>query len=206
MKHPNAPKPELDDVLQELVGRGERPDVSVLADLAKRYPDLAGELGDFAAEWYLQEALPAPEAPSAAAEARSLEAALRKFDGLLHGAVDEPAAVADPFAGRQPAELRELAEVLGLDKTVLAKLRDRKIEVATIPEELTLSLSRELNVPWTAVLSHLSGPAMIPCGASFKTHGKPTAGAKETFAVAIERSQLEEVGKARWLALAAGRN
>lgn len=206
MMKSETPRPELAEVLQEIPELAGRPDPSLLADLVQKHPHLAAELGDFFTEWFLQDSLPEPEPPTEGSEARTLEQVLQRFDSLSRAALEEPSVFANPFAGREPARLRSLAESIGLDKTVLAKLRDRKIEASTIPEELTLSLARELEVPLGAMLHHLNGPATIPVGASFKTKGKPTAGVKESFRVAIERSQLEGSSKARWLALAAARS
>ena len=206
MMRSETPRPGLAEVVQELPELAGPPDPSLLADLVRKHPHLAAELGDFFTEWYLQESLSEAAPPTEGSEARALGRTLQRFDTLSRAAQEAPSTVANPFGGRDPAQLRNLAESIGLDKTVLAKLRDRKIEASTIPEELTLSLARELEVPLGAMLQHLAGPATIPVGASFKTQGKPTAGVKEPFRVAIERSQLDDSSKARWLALASTRS
>ena len=189
----------LRDVLQELVTAVERPDGATLEEIVRRYPQFATELTDFAVEWVLQDSLPEEEASedaeSAVPEAmRRFRAKLRELDGA-----DSVPAV-DPFAERPAAELARIATVLALDKTILAKLRDRKILGDTVPGALREGLARELAVPVQVVASHLAAPAAVHAGASFKAAVKPRPGPKETFEEAVRRSTLTAEGQAMWLA------
>ena len=204
----------LQDVFEELIARGDRPDAVTLEDFTRRYPQFATEITDFAVEWVLQDELAADagsgEAAQDAAGASAVPEAMRRFrerrEELAARAESEtPAVAADPFADLPPGELRRIAAHLELDKTLLAKLRDRKIVGESIPAELRDALAAQLEVPIPVVVAHLAGPPTIHLAASFKATGKPAAGAKETFAEAVRRSTLAEEEKNRWLDLAPGR-
>ena len=192
----------LQDALQELVESGERPDAEALERIVARHPRYAAELTDFAVEWALQALL--PEGSEEAGAESAVPAAMERFRARLAELDREPdrgtvPVAVDPFAERTPAELRRIASALGLDKTLVAKLRDRKIVAETVPAELRDGLAAELEVPIAAVVAHLARPAVVHAGASFKAAAKPEAGPKETFAEAVRRSFLGAPEKARWL-------
>ncbi len=205
---------DLQNALQELVESGERPDAEALEKIVARHPRHASELTDFAVEWALQELL--PEGTEVDDGASAVPAAMQRFQARLTE-LDEmalaplqgdasdplyenqPAAAGDPFADRSPAELKRVAAALGLDKTLLAKLRDRKIVADTVPAELSTGLASELQVPPAAIVAHLAQPAVVFAGASFKAAGKPEVGPKESFAEAVRRSFMPADEKARWL-------
>ncbi len=207
---------DLQNALQELVETGEQPDAEMLETIVARHPQHAAELTDFAVEWALQELLPESVAgdqgesavPAAMERFRARIAELEHSDvgpaALLGDGSGRPAAsfddpFADPFAERTPAELKRVAGALGLDKTLVAKLRDRKIVAETVPDELFDGLAMELEVPPAAIVAHLAQPAVVYAGASFKAAGKPEVGPKESFAEAVRRSFMEPGAKTRWL-------
>ena len=203
-----TPKPlpaddaSLQDALQELIESGEQPDAETLESLVARHPGHAAELTDFAVEWALQELLPedAGEGEGATAVPAAMERFRARLAELDSGAIATGEMAGDPFAERTAAELQAVAATLGLDKTLVAKLRDRKIIADTVPAELRDGLAAELKVPAAAIVAHLDRPAVVHTGASFKATGKPEAGPKETFADAVRRSFLRDDEKARWLA------
>ncbi len=203
---------DLQNALQELVESGELPDAEALERIVARYPRHAAELTDFAVEWALQELL--PEAATKDQGESAVPAAMHRFRARLaeleagggtaaslqgDAAHETAPAAGEPFARRSPAELKHLAVALGLDKTLVAKFRDRKIVPETVPAELREGLAAELEVPVAAIVAHLAKPAAVHAGASFKAAGKPEVGAKETFDDAIRRSFLTSGEKARWL-------
>ncbi len=193
---------ELQDALQELVETGEQPDAEALETIVARYPRHAAELTDFAVEWALQELL--PEGPAADQAESAVPAAMQRFQDRLaeleRAAEPRPSTRVDPFADRTPGELKRVASALGLDKTLVAKLRDRKIVADTVPAKLCDGLAMELEVPPAAIVAHLAQPAVVYAGASFKAAGKPEAGPKESFAEAVRRSFLDASEKSHWLA------
>ena len=191
---------DLQDALQELIESGKRPDAEALEKIVARHPQHAADLTEFAVEWALQELLPEPPAEDPGESA--VPAAMQRFQERLAEldregpALDSPV---DPFADRTPAELKRVASALGLDKTLVAKLRDRKIVADTVPTELCDGLAMELEVPPAAIVAHLAQPAVVYASASFKAADKPEAGPKESFAEAVRRSFLETSEKSRWL-------
>ncbi len=202
---------DLEDALHELISTGEQPDADALEEIVARHPRHAADLTDFAVEWALQELL--PEAPESAEAKSAVPAAMKLFQArvaelettALATVADGEAEAArktasDPFADRTPAELKRVAAALGLDKTLLAKLRDRKIVAETIPARLREGLAAAFEVPAAIIAAHLSRPAAVHAGLSFKAAGKPEAGPKETFAEAVRRSFLDADDKDRWLA------
>ncbi|MEM7349679.1 MAG: hypothetical protein AAF657_02660 [Acidobacteriota bacterium] len=193
----------LQDVFQELLASCERPDAVLLEDFTQRYPQFAAEITDFAVEWVLQDELPAEDSASEAEATSAVPAAMQRFrarrETLAASGSEAPELTADPFAERPPAELQRIASTLGLDKTLMAKLRDRKIVAETIPDGLRDDLATQLQVPIPVIADHLAGPATIHLAASFKATGKPAAGSKETFTEAVQRSTLSAAQKQRWL-------
>ncbi len=216
---PRDAEADLQDALQELVSSGEQPDATALEGIVARHPRHATELTDFAVEWALQELLPEPKledqgesaVPAAMERFRARIAELEELtpasnqDSTMETR-DFPLALepaSDPFVDRTPAELKQVATTLGLDKTLMAKLRDRKVVAETVPDELHFGLAEQLEVPPAAIIAHLAQPAVVYAGASFKASGKPEAGPKETFAEAVRRSFLKASEKDRWLASSA---
>ncbi len=200
-RRPRGHDTDLQSALRELVESGDIPDAEALERIVARHPRHAAELTDFAVEWALQELL--PERASSGEGRSAVPAAMRRFRTRLAELDGEPQtapAAADAFADRSAAELAQVASALGLDKTLVAKLRDRKIVAETVPAELRQGLAAELGVSPAVIMAHLALPAAMHAGASFKATAKPEVGAKETFVEAVRRSFLSAHDKARWLA------
>ena len=194
----------LEDVFQEFLMLADTPDASTLETMVAKYPQYAADLTDFAVEWAMQDMLPGDAMEFAEVEAEDVvgegmsQAVAKAMDRLHEGlAGSEPEAVPDPFHGRVAADLKALAKSLGLDKTLVAKLRDRRIEAVGIPKRLVSGLAEQLEVSFDAMMGHLQGPPVLSMGASFKAKGKPEATGKESFAQAVERSQLSDDDKQR---------
>ena len=191
-------EPETTEVFQALLEKSETPSTSALVEAVAQNPEMRSDLVEFATEWALLETL--PEAPNEGLEAPSaVGMAMERLQSHLASRQQERKTPTDPFAGRPPTELHRVAGRLGLDKTLLAKLRDRKIVAETVPADLRSDLGRELQVPMAVVAAHLAAPPVIPMGMEFKSRTKPQVGEKETFGEAVRRSHLSEVEKARWL-------
>lgn len=186
----------LDDVFQEFLLLADTPDASTLETMVAKYPQFAADLTDFAVEWAMQDLLPESAEPSAPDSAKAVERAMERLHEEM--AKDGETRVwPDPFQHRTPGDLKQIGRHLGIDKTLLAKLRDRRIEASTIPLSFTEQLAGELDVPVGAMLSHLQAPPVLTMGASFKARGKPEALGKESFAEAVERAQLSGEEKQR---------
>ncbi|MEM7583351.1 MAG: hypothetical protein AAF560_08230 [Acidobacteriota bacterium] len=194
---------DLHTAFQELIEAGDRLDASILEAAIARYPQFAAELTEFAVEWVLQDELPAEGDPTLKKEENDdspVNDALARFRQQLelHPAVTGPP---NPFAERSALQLQDLASSLGLDKILIAKLRDRRILAETLPQALKDDLASALDVPPPVLAKHLAAPAAMPSGLSFKSQVQPEAGPKESFADAVRRASLSEDDKARLLAL-----
>ncbi len=191
---------DLQDALQELLAAAEAPDAEALEEILRRYPEHAAEVTEFAVEWALQDLLPATDDDDGASGSK-VPAAMARFRARLDQ-LDAPSSSAtpqDPFADRSPTELVGLATRLGLDKILVAKLRDRKILGETVPRALQEGLATELGVSPAVIAAHLTAPPTIPHGANFKAQRAPEAAAKESFEQAVRRSSLAEGEQGRWL-------
>ena len=189
----------LEDVFQEFLLAAESPDAAILESMVAKYPEHAADLTEFAVEWAMQDML--PDDPHTVEETQTVGAgissAVARAMDRLHAGLEAQDAQVDPFRGRTAADLKALAAALGLDKTLVAKLRDRRIEAATVPRRLKAALAEHLQVTLEAVRRHLEGPPVLSMNASFKARGKPEAAGKESFAQAVERSLLSGDEKAR---------
>ena len=174
----------LDNALDELVlaAEGDGLSAEILDTVVARHPTHAAELTDFAVEWHVQaateESAGVENDDEVEAAARVARAAQRFRDRL-------DAEAFDPFAGRAAAELKQLGADLGLDASLVVKLRDRRIEAATVPESLRRDLASSLDVAPAVLAAHLEAPPVIHPGVSFKASAKPSAEARETFAQAV---------------------
>ncbi len=191
-------QPALEDVLHELLAASRCPDPETLEEMVRRYPGFAAELTDFAAEWRLQEELPEAPQPDTA-RGSAVDAAMGRLRRRLDEAESAAAAAAEAFASRSAEQLKDSARALGIDVTILAKLRDRRIEADTVPAVLQQGLAEQLTVPAAAVAAHLAGPPTLHPQASFKSETAPRADAKESFRETVRRSRLSAAEKRRWL-------
>ncbi len=203
--------PALQDAFQDLLANGDPLDATILEATIHRYPQFTTELTEFAVEWVLQDQLPegnslegnslereTPE-DSHLADTSAVPAALDRFRQQLDARDAASArrhAPPNPFESLSPAELLDVAATVGLDKILLAKLRDRRIVADTLPASLSQDLASALQVPAAVINAHLAAPASVPAGLSFKSTGHPEAGSKESFTDAVQRSSLDDEAKA----------
>ena len=197
---------KLHDVLHEFVLTAERPDANSLEEFVKKYPQFSMELTNFAAEWLLQDLLPENEASKEKAASSALisktmsrlQNKLYEVDHTEANREQEINSNVNPFEGYQPTELKKIARSLGIDTTIMAKLKNGRIE-GEIPDKLCIGFAKALDVPLQAIKEIFSGPSTIQAQASFKSHAKPEVITKETFEEAVLRSTLSEEEKAKWL-------
>jgi len=98
----------------------------------------------------------------------------------------------NPFAKLNRTALRSLAKRLDITNLLLVRLRDRGIDVATIPRRFVQKLATELGATADAVMTYLSSPPGMVSNHSFRSTGKPTVTAQVSFEYAIETSQLTQ--------------
>lgn len=178
-----------------LVGDDDRPTTERLAKVLRDRPEVADEAVDLVTALVCDERLAGAEASAEDALAvRAAERALGTFRQALDRRLPPPP---NPFAERSPRALRDVAREVGLDKTLVAKLRDRRIRASTVPEGVRRSLARALAITEEVLVRHLRAPAIFDPGMQFKARHAPRLAEKETFQTAVTRSGLSEDARRR---------
>ncbi len=161
-----------------------------LSEYLRQYPDMADELMEFAVYFHTiaaelpepDEDLPIPLSPASnLALARIRAQPHTKRVAALEGLIEPGLA-----AGYPPTQL---ADVLEISLDVLAKLEERAIAVASIPEEFIQRVAETLSVAYDAVFEHLGGeqPQMA--------YAVPPPQPQESFLSAILASPLLSEGR-----------
>jgi len=197
---------KLHDVLHEFVMAVERPDANSLEEFVKKYPQFSAELTNFTAEWLLQDLLSENDTSEKnVASGALISKAMSRLQNKLYevgrteaNREQETNSNVNPFEGCQPAELKKIARSLGIDTTIMAKLKNGRIE-GEIPTKLCDGFAKAFDVPLQVIKEIFSGPAIIQAQASFKSHAKPEVVTKETFEEAVRRSTLGDDEKEKWL-------
>ena len=195
----------------------EVPDAKLLDDVVRRYPEFAEELTAFAiaiavdalrGEQVVDDAKQAID-PSAVSSAVSR--AMSHFQNRLHTVTaDEAAATSisaevgdapSPFANLTRGEFSALASGLNANTVFVVKLRDRQIEVSTMTPGFQGRVADELNAPVDVVVAHFAASQEAAVGQFFKSDGKPTTGARQSFKEAVRTSGLSEAQQKHLLEL-----
>jgi hypothetical protein len=199
---PTQGQPSLQDAQYELSLSGSVPDVAVLDELVRRYPQHAAALTDFAIALALdtfREPNEEPMEPSSPDTSPQVLKAMSRFHNRLYAVTkDTPTAqfshhvpkAENPLTSLQRAELRLLAQRLNVNLVFVMKLRDRQILPDTIPKGFEKLMADELKVPIEVVTAHFAAQSEIQPRTYFKADQKPAAGAKQTFEEAVRSSGL----------------
>jgi hypothetical protein len=200
----------LREALHELSAAQDVPDARLLDEVVRRYPQLGGELTEFAVALALdalreRRALATEPASDPDAVSPAVNRAVRHFkDRLLQAGRAGPppqarnspdARVAEPpnpFQALDRSEFRALAERLNANAVFVCKLRDRQIDPDTIPLAFQRRVAQELDMPLEAVQAHFAARQAIQAGQFFKADGKPVVGARQSFEEAVRSSALTE--------------
>lgn len=120
-----------------------------------------------------------------------VEQAWQQFQSAVSPSHGTP--VANPFDQLNTTAFKSLAKTLDINNLLLARLRDRAIDAATIPRRFVQRLATELGANADAVMAYLrSSPAMVS-GHSFRSIVKPAVTEQISFKKAVETSQLTQV-------------
>jgi len=172
-----------------------------LAEYARRYPQYAVELTEFAVDAYVfgleefVESAPDPtSAPQLSPAAQQAMARIRQqyvdqyaLDGLVKQ------------GKRVNLTLRQLAQKVTLTTDVILKLEAQVIEVASIPRTLIRRLAEALQVAPEAVALYLGGSRATTTQPGFYYATEAPTQTQESFLDAIqESSQLSAESKAEW--------
>jgi hypothetical protein len=194
-----SPTP-LRDVLYELALARPAPDAALVDEFARRYPEHASDLTEYAIELAL-DAIAARDGPADVPQATTtpgVSRAMSRFHSRLSAvragtgaeAAEAAPAAENPFAKLNRPAMRALAQRLHANTVFVMKLRDRLIRGDTMTEGFLRRISDELGVLLETVVAHFAAPAYVPRSAHFKADTKPEAGEKQTFEEAVRSCGL----------------
>lgn len=111
---------------------------------------------------------------------------------IFQATVGQPAggSIISPFTALNPTDFKSLARKLDINNLLLVRLRDRAINVATIPQRFIQALATELGATVETVMAYLRNPPAMVSGHSFKSDMKPAVTEQISFEKAVETSQL----------------
>jgi hypothetical protein len=212
-----APKSNtsLQDAMYALSLAARVPDAELLDEFVRRYPEHADALTEFAIELTADAMLDGNEELETPADldtaSPAISRAMSQFQNRLSAVRKERAGgapartptspVRNPFASLDREGFRALASRIDANTVLLAKLRDRQIDPATLPPEFCRRVAEEMDEPLEIITAHLGA---TPLGASqprqfYKANGKPTAGARQSFEEAVRGSGLTPKQRRRLL-------
>ena len=205
------------EALYALAMAENMPDAGVLDDIVRQYPQFSRELTEFAVELALDSVVEGGAAEAAAdptkvspAVSRAMSAfhnrlyALRRAGGA---AVAGPTSSSDfaenPFSDLGRRQFRAVAERIGANTVLVAKLRDRQIDPTTIPDGLKRRISNELDVPVHLLSAHLeaSPTATSESLQFYKADHRPRQVERQSFADAVRGSGLTDEQQRHLLSL-----
>lgn len=180
---PSDSEPTLEDVLDSFT---VEPDAgrATLEKYLRIYPQFAGELIDLSRE--LSREIVEDTAPLSARDISQIDAALSRH---LESA---PAPAVDPLATLSVAELRAFSQLLDIPRQMVTALRERKVDVGSIPRRFLERCAAALKVNVAEIVEAWSLPPSPQLARSFKADVKPTSGKRATFEQVLVEAGVPE--------------
>ena len=191
------------------------PDAELLDEFARRYPQHADALTEFAIELAIDSLMYRSDEEDVPADADAISdvvsRVMSQFENQLYErrqalAATPPAraataSVENPFTTLDRQGFRALASRLDINSAFLSKLRDRTIEPISIPKAYCRHLAEEMEEEIEAMAAHLYAPQeSVAAGRQlYKAVGKPAATARQSFEEAVKTSGLSEEQQRRLL-------
>ena len=191
------------------------PDADLLDDFARRYPQYADALTEFAIELAIDSLMHRSDEEDVPADADAISAVVSRvmsqFENQLYErrqarAATPPAraataSVENPFSALDRQGFRALVSQLDVNSAFLSKLRDRTIEPISIPRAYCQHLAQEMDEDADAMAAHLYAPQeSVAAGRQlYKAAGKPAATTRQSFEEAVRTSGLSEEQQRRLL-------
>jgi hypothetical protein len=187
---------ELEEVLHEFAAERVR-DAGTLERYLRAHPSMAEALVDLSLELRLRDAAAATSVPDD-------EAWLDASWNALQSTMAVRAAVTptvDPFAALSTARVRDVRIRLGVPSGVMHGLRNRIVELASVPERFLRSLAAELGSSLEDLRSFLAGPPRLAEAMSFKADDAPEPPvAKISFEQLLIDTRVPEEERSRLMA------
>jgi hypothetical protein len=191
------------------------PDAELLDEFARRYPQHADALTEFAIELAIDSLMHQTDEEDVPADADAISdvvsRVMSQFENQLYErrqarAATPPAraataSVENPFATLDRQGFRALASRLDINSAFLSKLRDRTIEPISIPKTYCRHLAEQMEEETEAMAAHLYAPqeSVAARRQLYKAEGKPAATARQSFEEAVKTSGLSEEQQRRLL-------
>jgi hypothetical protein len=215
MNPTNRTPDDLREAFYELSMAQPMPDAETLDALIRIYPHHAEALTAFAIDLTVDALahgdvsfIPEEDEAVSPAVARAMSAYHNRMFELQRkgtaSSADQAASVTvqNPFLGLDRTAIRNLSQSIGANPTFVSKLRDRMIEIGTIPSKLLEVVAKELKVSSQLLVAHLSAQAVVQAqGQHYKADQKPILGMKQSFQDAVRSSGLTDEQQRHLLSL-----
>ncbi|WP_187273299.1 helix-turn-helix transcriptional regulator [Methylobacterium sp. WL19] len=178
---------DLDDVLFRFHQAAEPVTPELVGQWVGRYPHFADDIRAHAVEIVDMEFLAERDAGEDAASAAE---PVLPVAGTTLRAVAKAAGTS----------LRDLADDLGIARSVVSDLNSATIETASVRGRFVRLASERLGVTMEWLSAVLTGPGEASAGAAFKSEGIPEVGRRRTWEEAVRDSDMEPERKAFWTA------
>lgn len=191
------------------------PDAELLDEFARRYPQHADALTEFAIELAIDSLMHRSDEEEVPADADAISdvvsCVMSQFENQLFErrqarAATPPAraataSVENPFAALDRQGFRALVSHLDVNSAFLSKLRDRAIEPISFPKAYCRHLAQEMDEDTEAMVAHIYAPQeSVAAGRQlYKAEGKPAATVRQSFEEAVKTSGLSEEQQRRLL-------
>jgi hypothetical protein len=190
------------------------PDAELLDEFVRRYPQHGDALTEFAIELAVDALLHDDNDLDISADPHAISPVvsrvMSRFQNRLfevrQGQAAHPrvraatASVENPFSALDRERFRALASRINANTVLLSKLRDRLIDPTTIPRRFCKHVAEKMDVPLEALTAHLYAPPEVThVRQLFKSEGKPTVTARQSFEEAVRGSGLSEGQQRRLL-------
>lgn len=201
------------DVLDAYSEAAEYPNREILATWIARYPQYERELIEFTVGWIQSEQLPQiPEDPQHIDT--MMESAFHVIQQILEKkSVEEKARKLQTRAGLVSLimegsllgwSINEFAQRINLSVTILRKLENRLIRVATVPTSLIERISTSIQRDPSEVTAYLGQAPMLQPGLQYKSKQSPKIGNQQDFFDAVRNDgELSVEQRAYWLSFEA---
>jgi hypothetical protein len=215
MNPTNRAPNDLREAFYELSMTQPMPDAETLDALIQIYPQHAEALTTFAIDLTV-DALAHGDESFAPVESEAVSPAVARAMSAYHNriyelqqkgaaaSVDQAAIVTveNPFLGLDRTAIRNLAQSMGANPTFVSKLRDRMIEIGTVPRRVQELVAKELKVSLQLLAAHLSAQSVVQAaGQHYKADQKPILGMKQSFEDAVRSSGLTDEQQRHLLSL-----
>jgi hypothetical protein len=161
------------------------------------YPEYKLALVDLSIELLIHDT--SNEEEIAASDKNTVDKAWQRFRGIVDQA--DSVQLANSLTHANPATFKAIAIKLGINPFMLTRLRDRHIELSTIPNQFIERFANCMNTTVDLMRSFLSSEPTIAVGVSFKANVTPIATDKISFVTAVETSRLTTEQQAELKAL-----